>query len=434
MSQALAIPSLVRRLIGGKLVRKLFSSSVATAGAFVCKWLFNVVLSKTMSTGGFGVFSLLYSLANVLMNTFSFGGNLHLIYGISKDKNHKALLFMRSLWVTIIFSVLAGLVWAGFALVAAEHRMVLPAGIAVLIGLVMAVNILIFSYFKGQGNFLTEAVAQLFFLGIGSVVCAWMFWMSDGITLSQSLWIFFALNAIQLVFSVRKLREDLSRSGLHLSVAQARKGMREYWSEKLPYGLHEMQGALYTHVAILMLGFLVADEALGTYRSIQLLIVPVSILPSIFSQVALNQLTGKSDNPTAFVALFRKFLVLTSAMGIVILAVYLLVGATVIHWIYPNQFDPETVQVLLLCFSLTFCFKFISANYGVLITSGGRQRVRVWVTLGSIVVSVVLTLVLASAYGIVGAAIALAAANLLILLFYMAYGELAILKRMKACS
>ena len=117
-------------------------------------------------------------------------------------------------------------------------------------------------------------------------------------------------------------------------------------------------------------------------------------------------------------------------MGVAILAVYLLLGTTVIGWIYPDKFSDELVWPLLLCFSLTFCFKFISANYGVLITSGGKQHVRVWVTLGSIVVSVGLTLWLAGSHGIVGAAVALAAANLIILLFYAAYGEWAILKRM----
>lgn len=430
MSEAVSIGSLWRRLQSGATTGKLISNTVATAGSFVAKWVFNVVLSKVLTTGAFGVFSILWSLANVLMNTFGFGGNLHLIYGISRDKDSRTVQLLQSLWVTGVGTVLALAIWLGVALIWGDDPAYWWAGIAVAIGAAMAGNILLFSYFKGQGNFKMEATGQLLFLGTTLLACGWLFFGPAELHPASALWAFFAVNVVLLAYSIQQLRKDFRESALTWDRARAKAGFKAYFKDKLPYGLHEMQGALYTHIAILLLGFLVADEDLGTYRSIQLLIVPVSILPSIFSQVALNQLAARRDHVGAFKQLFRKFLVMTSVMGVAILAVYLLLGTTVIGWIYPDKFSDELVWPLLLCFSLTFCFKFISANYGVLITSGGKQHVRVWVTLGSIVVSVGLTLWLAGSHGIVGAAVALAAANLIILLFYAAYGEWAILKRM----
>lgn len=263
-------------------------------------------------------------------------------------------------------------------------------------------------------------------------------WTIAGLRLTHSAWsigtyfsLLIASTLAMLGYGVVRLRKQMKLDGARLKQADIKGGMREFWYEKLPYGLHEMQGALYTHINIILLGFLVSDSDLGVFRSIQLLIVPVSILPSIFSQVQFNQLSQKMGNPTMYLRSFRMFMFGTMGIGVVIYVLYYFLGEPMISWMYNNAFDAELSSTLIVCFTLAFLLKFFSSNYGVLITSEGSQKIRVSVTLLSIILSVSLTLIFAKTLGIVGAAFAMVAANLTILVCYAAYGELVIIKNIK---
>ncbi len=121
----------------------------------------------------------------------------------------------------------------------------------------------------------------------------------------------------------------------------------------------------------------------------------------------------------------------TIAIGAAIYVVYAFLGEPMIAWMYNNSFDASVSSTLIICFTLTFLLKFLSSNYGVLITSAGSQKVRVYVTFLSIILSVSLTLIFAQTHGIIGAAYAMVAANLTILVCYAAYGEMVIIKNMK---
>ena len=61
---------------------------------------------------------------------------------------------------------------------------------------------------------------------------------------------------------------------------------------------------------------------------------------------------------------------------------------------------------LLLIFASTYLFRFVSANYGVLITAKDKQKIRVYATSILVVVTVVSTIILTKSMGIIGAAYA----------------------------
>ncbi len=413
----------------GQVVQKLFSNSLATGFNFVAKWLFNFALSKILTTGAFGAFSLVYSVANVLMNFISFGANLHLIYGVSREKEKKYEFLVKTWWISTVITVGALVIW--LLLLPFEIHHVAYFGWSIALGYTMALCVVLFSFFKGMGEFDKEAKGffVFFILTIGVIAGFWI---------TQSVWaigtyfsLLIACTLAMLGYGVIRLRKQMKIDGASLKTTDIQGGLREFWHEKLPYGLHEMQGALYTHINIILLGFLVTDSELGVFRSIQLLIVPVSILPSIFSQVQLNQLSQKLGDTKMYLRSFRIFMTGTIAIGAAIYVLYAFLGEPMIAWMYNNSFDASVSSTLIICFTLTFLLKFFSSNYGVLITSAGSQKVRVYVTFLSIILSVSLTLIFAQTHGIIGAAYAMVAANLTILVCYAAYGEMVIIKNMK---
>ncbi|MCB0761966.1 MAG: oligosaccharide flippase family protein [Flavobacteriales bacterium] len=413
----------------GQVMKKLFSNTLATGFNFVAKWIFNFALSKLLTTSAFGAFSLVYSMANVLMNCISFGANLHLIYGVSRNKRKKYDFLLKSVWISTLITALAFAAWLIMLPFEIEH--VSQFGWSILLGYSMALSMVLFSFFKGLGQFDKEAKGFLLFFIVMLGVLAWLMFGYQGDSLGYYCMMLFICTIVMLIYGAFRLRIQMQRDGASLHLVNVTRGLKLYWKEKLPYGLHEMQGALYTHINIILLGFLVSDHDLGIYRSIQLLIVPVSILPSIFSQVQLNQLTQKIGNTPAFLKSFRLFAMATVGLGLGVYLVYFFAGEPLIGWMYNYEFDASLSGTLITCFTLAFLVKFFSSNYGVLITSVGNQRVRVYVTFISIVLSVSLTLIFAQTHGIIGAAYAMVAANVAIFICYAAYGELIILKRLK---
>ncbi|NQX91966.1 MAG: oligosaccharide flippase family protein [Flavobacteriales bacterium] len=426
-TQNSAIWSVRKQISAHPILSKLFSSSFATGLNFVSKWLFNFVLSKQLSNSSFGLFSVLYAFGNLFMNALSFGGSLHMIHAVSADKSRKYKALGLSVQITSIFlagALTLAFIWSLIPGLSAPEGLL----VAVLFGGINAYSAVLFSFFKGLGQFYKEAIGFFFFaiaMGVALLLIAFFNWPDNPTVLLSSLC---AVSAIPLLYGIVKLNTLMKSENVPFGALKSTEGFKEFWKEKRPFGLHEIQGAIYTHINIILLAFLLSSSDLGIFKSVQLLIVPVSILPSIFSQVALNKLSSnmKSDK---FKPLFRKFLIGTSILGGLIFLVFVLFGDSVITWIYQDKLQSAPLALLILCFSGTFLLKFISSNYGILITAAGNQKFRVKITLASIIVSVALTLGLGYFWGMMGAAIAMVASNALILVAYAYYGELFILKK-----
>ncbi|MGB1031675.1 MAG: lipopolysaccharide biosynthesis protein [Flavobacteriales bacterium] len=415
------------------VVKKLMNNSFATGLNFLSRWLFNFILSKQLSNQLFGVFSLLYACGNLMMNAFGFGANLHIIHAVSKDKKMKYTILANSLVITLAITLLTLVIWVSILILFPEINNILLYGWAILFGWATASSAVIFAFFKGLGKFSREAQGYLIFtfamMALLAVLWA-LSWPSQMFILMGSLSF---CTLLTMAYGIRKLKNQLLEEKLSWKEAIQVHELKAFWKEKLPFGLHELQGAIYTHINILILALLLTSADLGIFKSVQLLIVPVSILPSIVSQVALNQLSSKLKNKAEFLRTFRRFFLMSFLSGLIIFIVYMIFGEWVINWVYGTKLGTAPIGILLLCFALTFLFKFISSNYGVLITSAGNQSFRVKITLASIVVSVSLTAVLGHFYGMKGAAIAMASANAVILMGYAIYGELFILKKQNLC-
>ena len=81
-----------------------------------------------------------------------------------------------------------------------------------------------------------------------------------------------------------------------------------------------------------------------------------------------------------------------------------------------------------MIFASTYLFRFVSANYGVLITAKNKQKIRVYATGGLIVVTIFSTVLLTKSMGIIGAAYANAISYFFIMIVYVVYSEINLLK------
>jgi O-antigen/teichoic acid export membrane protein len=212
-------------------------------------------------------------------------------------------------------------------------------------------------------------------------------------------------------------------------IKDIKKNMISFFKERAPYGFHELQSALYLNAIIIIMSFMVQDEDLAIYRSIQIIIVPISIFPMIFSQVLLKKLSENVHRVKYFRQVFRKFLLVALTSGLLLFLLFYFQADWIVNLFYGNKFIKlDYINELLLIFASTYLFRFVSANYGVLITAKNKQNVRVYATGALILVTVFSTIFLTKSMGIIGAAYANAISYLFIMIVYVVYSELNLMK------
>ena len=165
-----------------------------------------------------------------------------------------------------------------------------------------------YSFFKGSGVFEKEAKGYFIFLTL--IVCSLLSFQYNLLvpSLINILIIVLCIHILLFIFSTFQLFFYYKKDNSTKEIGKIINDMKGFIKDRVPYGFHELQSALYLNAIIIIMGFLVKEQDLALYRSIQIIIVPISILPMIFSQVLLKQLTENIDNSVYFNKLFRKFL------------------------------------------------------------------------------------------------------------------------------
>jgi len=397
---------------------------------FLSRWLVNYGLARFMSLSDFGIFSFISSLANLLKSIMSFGGQLFLIYKVSKEKGLKYYYYLKSAFLSVVIAFFLGSVLFFINLFDQTIININHFLFAVLLASFMVLIQNTYSFFKGTGLFDKEAKGYIIYFLF--VICLLLSFQFNLITpaLINILGIILLMHIMLFVFSSFQLYKYYKEDDTNEEIEDLKKNMKAFIKERAPYGFHELQSALYLNAIIIIMGFLVRDEDLAIYRSIQIIIVPISIFPMIFSQVLLKQLSENIENRVYSQQLFRKFLSIALLTGLLLFTLFYFQGDSIVSLFYGDKFkNLNYINELLLIFASTYLFRFVSANYGVLITARNKQKIRVYATSALIVVTIFSTIVLTKTMGIIGAAYANAISYLFIMLVYVVYSEIKLLRK-----
>ncbi|MDA1284684.1 MAG: oligosaccharide flippase family protein [Proteobacteria bacterium] len=413
-----------------KIYKYLFSNTISNGMNFMSRWLVNYGLSRFMSLSDFGIFSFISSLANLLKSIMSFGGQLFLIYKVSKEKELKYYYYLKSAFLSVViaFSLAAVLFFMNLfdqTIININHFL-----FAVLLASFMVLIQNTYSFFKGTGLFDKEAKGYIIFLLLVVCLLLCLYFNLLAPILINILGLVLLMHIMLFIFSSFQFYQYYKNDNSNEEIQNVKKNMRAFIKERAPYGFHELQSGLYMNAIIIIMGFLVKDEDLAIYRSIQIIIVPISIFPMIFSQVLLKQLSENIENREYFNQLFRKFLFVSLFTGFILFMIFYFQGDWIVKMFYGNKFiDLDYINELLLIFASTYLFRFVSVNYGVLITARDKQKIRMYATSALIVVTIVSTILLTKSMGIIGAAYANAISYLFLMLVYVIYAEIKLLKR-----
>ena len=396
---------------------------------FVSRWLVNYGLARFMSLSDFGRFSFIISLANLFKSVMSFGGQLFLIYKVSKEKERKYYYYLKSAFLSVAIAftlggILLALSFFNQTIINTNHFL-----FAILLASFMVLIQNTYSFFKGTGLFDKEAKGYIIYFLFVICLLLCLYFNLFAPLLINILGLVLLMHILLFIFSSFQLYKYYKADDTNEEIDDFKKNMKIFIKERAPYGFHELQSALYLNAIIIIMGFLVKDEDLAIYRSIQIIIVPISILPMIFSQVLLKQLSENIENIKYFKSLFRKFSLVAFTSGLALFFLFYFQGSWIVDLFYGNKFNElNYINELLLIFAVTYLFRFVSANYGVLITAKDKQKIRVYATSVLVIVTVVSTIILTKSMGIIGAAYANAISYFVIMIIYVVYSEIKLLR------
>ena len=145
-----------------QFLKNIFLNNTSQGLQFGSRWLFNLTLINVLDIKDYAVFSFVYSVSNILLAVIPFGSSIFLINEVkslelSKNKFFDSILIAISLFVGLlsIYLILSPFLneIKGWDL----------SIYGIVLGFVLSLNITIFSYFKGVGDFLKELKAYIFF-------------------------------------------------------------------------------------------------------------------------------------------------------------------------------------------------------------------------------------------------------------------------------
>lgn len=382
----------------GGLFKNLILNNTSQGLQFGSRWLFNITLLNVLDINNYAVFSFVYSISNILMAVIPFGSPVFLIHETKDVKKSTASLFDSFILATFLFACIAVL----YAILTPFLNYVKGWDLSVygiILGYILSLNIILFSYFKGAGDFLKELKAYVFFFILLIFFIGYLFFINSG---NKELYFIFLIliliNGLVFIFTIfanKEIFSSLTRSNFTLS----KKRIKEAFSLRKYFGYQEIVTAIYTQSGLLLLFYLLDTETYGYYRALFVIIAPIYLITVSMSQVVLNHL--KNLNNSQLLRQFRKLQGYSFIVGLGMVAVLFFFKDFIFQIIkIPVSELTEWAFIIVLGTAL---IRFVFSNYEMLLIVFDKQKFRFYVVFFVAIINIILVFALLPKYGLIGA-------------------------------
>jgi len=356
-------------MLRSDFARKLLNNSLAHGLNFGSRWLLNLVVARQLLASDFGVFSYVYMLANLFFPTIAFGVSFYLIH-FSAKQQQISLLFNSLVLSFMVFLLLCiGVVGLDYWINdSVPYYLYL---LSLLIGLIWAVSQAIFCYLKGRQQFFVEVKSQ--FAGALSLLVVVVLLFAGVITeLDTMLEAVLLASLLPVVMGLNVLWPELNAG-----IGPYLRNFRRYFGwqdirQRLHFALHDVFAIIMTNIPFIFLALFSTLLALGQFRKLFILFMPITLLPVIFSQVFLSRLSRLAELG-AKLQFFRKVFLFTLPL----LSLPYLLMWPLGNWLYRISFnealDPGHLLMLHLVLA-TLWITLLKTYFEVLLTSLGANQ------------------------------------------------------------
>lgn len=364
---------------------------------FGSRWLFNITLINVLTIENYAIFSFVYSASNILMAFMPFGSPIFLINETKTVEKSKRT-FLNSIHITtLLFIVTLSLyfILTPFLEFVKGWELLIYG---IILGYVLSLNLILFSFYKGAGNFLKELKAYTSFFLILILLIGYLFlWENPIVNLH---FIFLALIVINLFVFVLSIFLDQSiMRDIASKKSFSKSNIKQGFSERKYFGYQDMVTAIYTQSGMIILFYLLDTETYGYYRALFVIIAPVYLITVSMSQVVLTYLKKLSGE--RLLKNFRKLQLYSFLVGFGILLMLYFLKEFIFQVIKVPVNDITTwAFVVVLATALT---RFVFANYEMLLIIIDKQKFRFYIVFVVAIINIILVFILLPKYGLIGA-------------------------------
>ncbi|WP_417237291.1 lipopolysaccharide biosynthesis protein [Bizionia paragorgiae] len=364
---------------------------------FGSRWLFNITLINVLSIHDYAIFSFVYSASNILMAFMPFGSPIFLINETNSVEGNKktflgsfcitSLIFIATLSLYFILSPFLEFVKGWNLLI-----------YGIILGYILSLNLILFSFYKGAGDFLKELKAYVFFFLLLALLIGFLFLLdSPLVNLHFIFLVLIAINLFVFVLSIFLDRSILKDNAAKQSFSMV--NLKQGLSERKYFGYQDMVTALYTQSGMILLFYLLDTETYGYYRALFVIISPVYLITVSMSQVVLTYLKKLSGE--SLLKNFRKLQLYSFLVGFGILLLLFFFKDFIFQLIkVPINGITFMAFVIVLATALT---RFVFANYEMLLIILDKQKFRFYIVFIVAIINIILVFILLPKYGLIGA-------------------------------
>lgn len=405
------------------MLKDIVYNNLSQALQFGSRWVFNIALISILDIKNYAIFSFVYSLSNILLSILPFGSSVYLISEVNNNEQHRIEILSNSVRITVLLFLITFLLYlilTPFINFVKGWEFIFYG---IILGLVLSVNLIIFSYFKGIGDFKKELQGYFLFAIVILATTGYCYFFLGKIDdISLIFWLLIISNLLVTIFtclfSSFKLKKDLFVCISKLNFKNIRRGI----AERKYFGLQEILIAVCTQAGLLILFYILDENTYGYYRAIFVTVAPAFMLTVAISQVVLKYLKSKViEKKKDLIVFFRKIQLFTTLLGL-LLCLFLIVFRTYIFKVIKIDSSESTIYAFYLIVSIVF-MRFVFSNYEMFLVALNNQKKRFQVILVAAILSIVSIFLLLPNYGLVGAVFTNAISYIAIFLGLLFIGE-----------
>jgi len=223
-----------------------------------------------------------------------------------------------------------------------------------------------------------------------------------------------SLDFLSLRYIFRNKNKNKNKTRYLYSRSVASSMLRDSW----PLIFTSFAGLLYLSVDQILVGNILGYEQLGIYSAGTKLVLVLYVVPSVISNILYPKVIAlhKSDSTDSFVKKLEQVYFICLLMALVIFLFYLVFGRYLIDILFGAEYGDSVV--ILQIYSLSILFVFFNSMNNKLLMIDNLQKLMLSRNVFGLIVNAVLGISLIPKYGVVGAAIGTALAQIFLMLSY----------------
>ncbi len=204
--------------------------------------------------------------------------------------------------------------------------------------------------------------------------------------------------------------------------------VKNVFLEAWPFGLSLLFSFIYVQSDIILVKYMVGDEAAGIYNVSFIILAAVLMFPTIFYQKFLMPKLHRWANhdKKKFYEVYKKGNIVMLVSGTFTMLLVLMFSENIILFLFGKEYEYSIELLNLLAFILPVYF--VAYSTGATLITGNHMKLKVKLMGTIALLNIILNLYLIPIYSSIGAAVATIICNILLLLFYYYFSEKVVFK------